>query len=176
METEMTLVAWSIHALAHDHAGTTTCGGANDVGLENFREGCLASNLDSTWDASGLFHAFYDASGVEGRSHANRAGAGTGCLNDHNTGATTKYAVHAAQGKDWSSFGSYSPDQTSRLGKAIGHGLSHDAGEPDPPSDGSTCNKNAMYLSNGIPCTGTWRTPGTIPRIESYAPPKLRIH
>lgn len=180
-ETIIALALYSIENTGTNFAsGTVPCN--PNVGLYNFRENWVQSHMFTGPNSYGLFHAYDDGVTVYGCGSRNCHGTPSGCLSNSNTGYNIKYAAHAVQGKDWCVYippnwciDSYNPAETYDLAVVTHHELTHNAGEPDHPGDGSwPCDYNLMENGVAIDCSKFWRTAGSIDRVKTYS--YSRIH
>lgn len=153
------------------------CGGYSDSGLQNFRDQWLSVRMWVGPNAYSIFHAYDGQKSVAGCGGMNCTTAPSGCLSNSNTGTNEVRASHSIQGKDWSSTDSYNPNDSEHLGLAVGHELSHNAGEPDHPSDLEWC--SALEMSNVMASEAFWCVDmywvwQSEDRVEDYA--WSRIH
>lgn len=165
-ETDIDLSVYSIWAGPWNFNAINNCGGVGDAGLENYRGAWVASHLFNGPNAYSLFHA------IDGQASWAGCGANSQLQNRH-TLETNKDAVHAVYAKDWAQFPAdlYDPDVTSHLGLAVGHELTHNAGEWQHPSDGTCPNTNLMG-PGPFQCRNAWRTATTQQRVETYSWPR----
>lgn len=153
----------------------------HDIGLNDFRETWLDTRSQIGPNVYGLFFASENTSGVNGCANVGcDVLAIYGCLQNANPGqyTVTAWASHAVQGKDWDpNNDAYDPDAPVHLAKVLHQEITHNAGEQNHPTDGSSCNYNIMHSAVSIDCRGFWRVGGptsTVHKVKFYGEPRFK--
>jgi hypothetical protein len=173
-ETNTQVAMNTVVNAGRDFTSDASCGGS-DNGLGQFRSWL---SLSAGINAYGLFHAADGNINVVGcagiRCDTQQI---YGCLQNANTGTLDRRASHAVQGKDWYWTDIYNPNDIVHLSKILHQELTHNAGEPDHPTNGNwPCDYNIMDNDVQINCRQFWRVPGTtstVHKVKYYGQPRF---